>query len=116
MTTMLRDDSDQTGVLDVMPEPERVVGRAVGERPGPTVIVMTTMHGNEPTGLIAARRVLQRIEDDGIELRGELVALAGNLPALREGIRYIDDDLNRLLGVDSRREAVVHLTMVGPGD
>jgi hypothetical protein len=28
-------------------------------------------------------------------VRGELVVLAGNLPALRDKVRYIDDDLNR---------------------
>jgi SagB-type dehydrogenase family enzyme len=29
---------------------------------------------------------------------------------------FVDDSLNRLLGLDEEREAVVHLTMVGPGD
>jgi SagB-type dehydrogenase family enzyme len=29
---------------------------------------------------------------------------------------FVDDGLNRLLGLDEEREAVVHLTLVGPGD
>jgi SagB-type dehydrogenase family enzyme len=44
-------------------------------------------------------------------LAAEAVGLAArNLAA------FVDDDLNRLLGLDGRREAVVHLTMAGPGD
>jgi SagB-type dehydrogenase family enzyme len=44
-------------------------------------------------------------------LAAEAVGLAArNLAA------FVDDDLNRLLGLDGRSEAVVHLTMAGPGD
>ena len=95
-TTMRTNENDHSAeVLEDVTDSERVVGRIKGDVPGPTLIVMTAIHGNEPTGLIAARRVLQRIEDDSITIRGEIVVLAGNLPALRDRMRYIDDDLNR---------------------
>ncbi|MCS6798334.1 MAG: succinylglutamate desuccinylase/aspartoacylase family protein [Myxococcota bacterium] len=75
---------------------ERCVGRRRGTRPGPTLLVVGAIHGNEPAGVLAAIRLLERLEADGVELRGELVCLAGNLRALRLGRRYVDRDLNRL--------------------
>jgi hypothetical protein len=59
------------------------------------MIVMTGMHGNEPAGSRAAQRVLERLESKGVELRGRLVFLAGNLKALAEQTRFVDRDLNR---------------------
>jgi succinylglutamate desuccinylase len=78
-----------------MAEAERVVGRAVGRAPGPTLIVVGGVHGNEPAGVRAARRVLERLRAGGVALRGEFVALAGNVRALRLGRRYQVRDLNR---------------------
>lgn len=74
----------------------RVVGRVRSGRPGPTLIVVGGMHGNEPGGVIAARRVLERIEKEQIPTRGELLCLAGNVGALRQNKRYLARDLNRL--------------------
>lgn len=73
----------------------RLIGRAGGGRPGPTVVVTGGVHGNEPAGLVALRRVLARIEGEQLPLRGALWAVSGNLRALAEGRRYIDRDLNR---------------------
>ncbi|GAB4202080.1 MAG: hypothetical protein OHK0013_14900 [Sandaracinaceae bacterium] len=73
----------------------RVLGQVRGEEAGPTLIVVGGLHGNEPGGLRAAERVLASIADARLELRGELVALAGNVGALREGRRYRVKDLNR---------------------
>jgi succinylglutamate desuccinylase len=74
----------------------RELGRLVGDNAGPTTIVVAGMHGNEPAGLHAARRVLTRLRDENVVLRGELVALAGNVGALRRGTRYQRKNLNRL--------------------
>jgi len=74
----------------------RVIGRIRGATDGPTVIILTAIHGNEPAGLEAARRVLSRMESDGpAGIRGQLVVLAGNLTALRDGTRFVERDLNR---------------------
>lgn len=73
----------------------RVVGQIRSEEAGPTLIVVGALHGNEPGGLRAAERVLARLAEARIPLRGELVALAGNVGALDEGRRFRVKDLNR---------------------
>lgn len=73
----------------------REVGRAVGDAAGPTLVAVGGIHGNEPAGVAAARRVLARLERGGVGLRGDFVALAGNVAALRQGARYERKDLNR---------------------
>ncbi len=73
----------------------RVLGRHTGES-GATLIVVAGVHGNEPSGVIALRRVLDRVEATRPRLRGTIHGLAGNLAALAQGVRYLDEDLNRL--------------------
>lgn len=89
---------------------KRLIGRATRGRPGPTVVVTGAVHGNEPAGLHALRRVLARIEADVLPLRGELWAVAGNLRAMAEDRRYIDRDLNR----QWTRETMSALVNAGP--
>jgi len=73
----------------------RVLGRIAGERPGPTLIAIGGLHGNEPAGTIAAPRVIGRLEEGRFPLRGEFLAVVGNLGALARGRRYREFDLNR---------------------
>lgn len=89
-----RDRDAASGVAGALP---RELGRIVSARPGPTLIVLGGIHGNEHAGIAAAARVLERVralDRDGA-FDGELVALAGNLDALRERRRYHAKDLNR---------------------
>ena len=74
---------------------ERVMGRVRGQEAGPSLVVVAGIHGNEPAGVEAGRRVLARLARGDIGLRGELVILGGNVAALRTGARYIERDLNR---------------------
>ena len=74
------------------------LGRVLGNAPGPTLVLIGGMHGNEPAGVEAARRVIERVAGDAAlraALLGELVALQGNPPALAAGRRYLGRDLNR---------------------
>jgi succinylglutamate desuccinylase len=71
----------------------RVLGRAGGTRPGPTVVLLGGVHGNEPASTRAIPEVLGAIES--LPLRGSVIGLAGNLAALERGVRYLDRDLNR---------------------
>lgn len=73
----------------------RVLGRYTIGSKGPTLLVTAAMHGNEPAGVIAAQRVLARLAELKPPIRGEFVALAGNIAAHREHRRYLTKDLNR---------------------
>jgi hypothetical protein len=66
-----------------------------GSKPGPTLIVLASVHGNEPAGALAARRVVDALGAKRAELCGEVILLAGNTRALARGVRYVDVDLNR---------------------
>jgi succinylglutamate desuccinylase len=79
---------------------ERFVGRVRGGEPGPTLLLIGGMHGNEPGGVIATRRVIAALTEQKIPLRGEVVALAGNTRALNAGKRYLARDFNRLWSVE----------------
>lgn len=74
----------------------RVLGRVPGAVAGPLLLVTAGVHGNEPAGVLAVQRVTSRVAEHRIPLRGDLVALAGNLPALEAKQRYISRDMNRL--------------------
>ncbi|MHB1194917.1 MAG: succinylglutamate desuccinylase/aspartoacylase family protein [Longimicrobiales bacterium] len=76
-------------------EAERVLGRLRGARPGPTLVCIGGIHGNEPAGVHALRRVLDRLTPRVHGMRGDFVALVGNRPALALGRRFVDRDLNR---------------------
>jgi predicted deacylase len=86
----------------VHPEPaettssDRYIGRINGSSPGPTMIYMGGVHGNEPSGVIALQNVLDHLQETGTPVSGNIIALRGNIPALNEGTRYSSDDLNRL--------------------
>jgi len=78
------------------PPTPRLLGRCPGSAPGPTVLALAAVHGNEPAGVRAAEHVLAEIGRRAIELRGEVVFLTGNLTALARRVRYVDADLNRV--------------------
>lgn len=68
------------------------LGRVRGDAPGPTLLVVGGMHGNEPAGVEAARRLIE--STPSLE-SGELVAFIANVAALEAGVRYLARDLNR---------------------
>ena len=78
------------------PATERVLGHVTGTPDGPVLVVVGSLHGNEPAGVAAIRRVLATIFEQQLQLQGELVAMVGNMAALAAGKRYLAHDLNRL--------------------
>lgn len=74
---------------------ERLIGKVVGPGGGPMLICVAGIHGNEPAGVHAVRRVLAALEERRAGLEGSFVALAGNIAALEAGRRFVDRDLNR---------------------
>lgn len=81
--------------------PRRRLGRVVGDRPGPALIVVGSLHGNEPAGVAGLQRLFRRLRGGG-DFSGQVVGLAGNLAALEVRRRYVLQDLNRIW----RRERV----------
>jgi succinylglutamate desuccinylase len=59
------------------------------------VAIVGGIHGNEPAGVQAATRVVERLIREQAVIRGRVVALAGNLAALQKGVRFVKEDLNR---------------------
>lgn len=88
----------KSAVLQSVPEKKfhRELGRFSGKQPGPLVICIGGIHGNEPAGALALENVLKKLRDTFPPFRGELIALAGNVRALNSGVRYRHRDLNRM--------------------
>jgi len=70
-------------------------------RPGPTLLVLAGIHGNEPAGVLAVQRVLGALQELELPIAGRIVALAGNLGALSARRRFLDRDLNRGWGAST---------------
>lgn len=75
---------------------KRVVGHYNSDQPGPTILCICCMHGNEPSGRVAFEKVIKRLNQDQFKIQGKLIGLIGNLAALETNRRFIDKDLNRL--------------------
>lgn len=74
----------------------RTIGSLTGQREGPLVVLLTGLHGNEYIGVQAVEEVLGILrESDGL-VRGKVLAIRANLPALKHKVRYIDEDMNRI--------------------
>jgi len=74
----------------------RTIGQVAGKQPGPSLVCIGAMHGNEPAGVHAIRRVLDRLEQGDIPVRGNFFGLIGNTQAFSESKRFTAHDLNRL--------------------
>ena len=72
---------------------ERLAGHIVGNHPGPLMILVGGLHGNETAGVAATERILEQLNP--ASLHGEVIGLRGNLAALAAGRRFVDYDLNR---------------------
>lgn len=80
-------------------EPEkqqRIIGHIKGVNPGATVIFTAGIHGNEPSGVQALETVFKELEPLEGTINGSIYGLRGNIPALSQKVRYIDEDLNRV--------------------
>lgn len=74
----------------------RFIGSVEGGEEGPTIIALAGVHGNETPGIEAVLNVMEDIKEVQPDFRGELIGLRGNLGALEKGVRFIDEDMNRL--------------------
>ncbi len=84
----------------------RLLGTHRGDESGPTMVIIAALHGNEISGSNASLRVFNRLQRKAIPFRGQLTALIGNVPAYDAGLRFIEEDLNRIW-TRSRVESVM---------
>jgi len=80
---------------------QRLLGIYSEGRPGPLLICIGGIHGNEWAGVKAMDLLLKMLEVEPItnpefEFHGKLVFLVGNLPALQQQTRFLEVDLNRI--------------------
>ncbi len=78
------------GVIELTP-PMRSERHAV-----PAVLVSAGIHGDETAPLELVSRMIADIASGDVPLACRLCVVLGNVPAMRTGSRYLDDDLNRL--------------------
>lgn len=83
-----------SNALDDKIKVNRLIKSIKGTQPGSTVVFFGGIHGNESSGVIAIKDVLDGIS--ATHIKGNIIGIAGNLKALEKQQRYIDEDLNRL--------------------
>jgi len=98
--------------MKAAPPTERILGRIRGARPGPTLLCVGGLHGNETAGVRALRKALERLGPRKAEMTGELVGIVGNARALAVGRRFVDRDLNRAW----TEERLARIRSEGPSD
>lgn len=74
----------------------RIEATQVASTTRPTVTFFVGMHGNEPSSVYAVQRVLEGLRSLQPQMTGDVICLAGNLPALESNQRFIWHDLNRI--------------------
>lgn len=75
---------------------DRIIGSLKGSGDGPAIIILAGMHGNEPSGVEAMQNVFDFLEAAHVRFKGRLIGIRANLGALRKGVRYVDEDMNRI--------------------
>lgn len=86
---MVIDDPEVPGVVRIAASPDL---------PGPRIGILGTIHGNETCGLEVLRQLRREAEAGQLPLAGgTLVLIHGNPAATEAGVRFLGEDLNRIL-------------------
>lgn len=80
----------------------RIIDRYEGTEPGPLLICIGGMHGNELAGILAIKEVFRLLEIENtcnpeFRYHGSFIGIRGNLQALHKEQRFIQRDLNRMI-------------------
>ncbi len=86
----------------------RLIGKYIGDNPGPMLICLGGIHGNELAGVLALERMFRMLEiepthNPNWNYEGSLIGVIGNLKAYSEKRRYVKEDLNRQWADDNVR-------------
>jgi succinylglutamate desuccinylase len=81
---------------------DRIIGRYVGKQPGPLLICLGGIHGNELAGIQAIEDIFRLLAHEELahpafSFCGTILGIRGNLPAIKSRQRFIHRDLNRIL-------------------
>lgn len=76
-------------------EKKRIIGAYETGNEGPLLFISAGIHGNEPSGVTALKKVFEILKAEKPSISGKVVGVYGNRTALEKGVRYIDEDLNR---------------------
>lgn len=87
-------------IMEVKNLVKRKIGSFSLDKAGPLLIILCGLHGNEKAGIEALQLLTRMImveplTNPSFRFNGKMVALLGNLQAIRQGKRFIDEDLNR---------------------
>jgi succinylglutamate desuccinylase len=80
---------------------DRIICKYTQGNPGPLLICLAGIHGNEHAGITALKRLdsmllREREKNPGFVFSGTLVGLIGNIQAVEKKTRFLDSDLNRI--------------------
>lgn len=81
--------------MKIEDEKSRIIGTYGETAEDPLLFVTAGIHGNEPSGIFALRRVFEVLNKEKPAIKGKIVGVCGNMVALQKEARYIDEDLNR---------------------
>lgn len=92
--------------MQLLSHMSRIIGQYTGTEPGPLVIVVAAMHGNEPAGVYAMQEVFYMLEREhsvnpGFVFKGKIIGLIGNLQAFSTLKRFQEKDLNRMWNAEN---------------
>ena len=73
----------------------RIIGEYDSGKEGPLLFITAGVHGNEPSGIVALQKIFKILQNEKPLIKGKVVGVAGNKKALKHGVRFIDEDLNR---------------------
>jgi succinylglutamate desuccinylase len=79
----------------------RVITEVSGTASGQAIAFCAGLHGNEPSGVLALKKVFDYINEQNIPVIGKLIAFIGNRNALHQKSRYCEQDLNRMWTVEN---------------
>ena len=80
---------------------KRIIGHIKGRQKGPTLIFFGGIHGNEPSGIQILEAVLGELEGYQEQMKGSVIGIRGNIPALAKERRFLESDLNRIWTSDN---------------
>jgi succinylglutamate desuccinylase len=79
--------------------------RIRSEAAGPSVVILGSIHGDEPSGYAAIKSLLAEFAAGRLQLeRGSLTLVVGNELALERRVRKVEQDLNRLFKAEANPE------------